>query len=83
MDLLTKPLNSGKAEIDIAPTIHKTVVFGMVFTSAGLAVSYTWNLTTGPTIIVIAGAVYLVVAIGATFRRRRAHVARRELKRAD
>ena len=30
IDLLTKPLNSGNAEIDAAPTIHSPVVIGML-----------------------------------------------------
>jgi zinc transport system permease protein len=35
----------------------------MVFITAGIAVSYPWNLPSGPVIILIAGAAYLVVAI--------------------
>ena len=30
MDLLMKPLNNGKAEIDAAPTMQKPVVQGIV-----------------------------------------------------
>jgi len=30
IDLLTNPLNSGNAEIDAAPIMHKTVVTGML-----------------------------------------------------
>ena len=29
IDLLTKPLNSGKAEIEAAPTMHRIVVLGI------------------------------------------------------
>ncbi len=32
-DLLTKPLNSGKAEIEAAPTMHRVAVTGMVLYS--------------------------------------------------
>ncbi len=43
------------------------------FTTAGLALSYTPNLPAGPTIIVLAGAAYLLVTGGrAALRRRRA-----------
>lgn len=42
------------------------------FTTAGLALSYTPNLPAGPTIIVLAGATYLLVTAGrAVLRRRR------------
>ncbi len=30
IDLLTNPLNSGNAEMEAAPTMHRIVVFGMV-----------------------------------------------------
>jgi len=40
------------------------VLFSMAFTSAGLATSYTADLPSGPTIIIIGGATYLLVAIG-------------------
>jgi zinc transport system permease protein len=43
------------------------------FTTAGLALSYTPNLPAGPTVIVLAGAAYLLVTGGrAAFRRRAA-----------
>ncbi len=38
-------------------------LFCMVFMTAGLALSYSWNLPGGPMIIMIAGTAYLVVAI--------------------
>ncbi len=38
------------------------IVFCLVFTVTGIACSYSWNLPTGPTIILIAGAAYLTVA---------------------
>jgi len=40
-----------------------SVVFCLLFTAAGLASSYTCNLPSGPTIIVFAGAAYLIVVI--------------------
>ncbi len=40
-----------------------SVVFCLFFTTMGLAVSYTHNLESGPTIIVLAAAVYLVVTV--------------------
>jgi zinc transport system permease protein len=35
-------------------------VLGMVFTTIGLGLSYRFNLTSGATIILVAGAIYLV-----------------------
>ena len=46
-------------------------IFTMVFTTFGLALSYRYDLPSGPTIIAFAGAVYLV-ATGAKSIRRRA-----------
>lgn len=39
------------------------ILFCMLFTWAGLAVSYSYRLSSGPTIIVIAGLVYLIVLL--------------------
>lgn len=39
------------------------VFFCIAFTWSGLAVSYTYNLSTGPTIIAIAGTIYITVLI--------------------
>jgi zinc transport system permease protein len=39
------------------------VLFCMIFVTAGLAMSYSWNLPGGPMIILIAGATYLSVAL--------------------
>jgi len=41
-----------------------SVGFCMLFTTVGLGVSFTYDLPSGPTIIVFAGAVYLAVAFG-------------------
>jgi zinc transport system permease protein len=46
------------------------VICCMVFVSAGIAVSYPLNLPSGPVIIVIAGAAYLLAASVAALRRR-------------
>ena len=48
-----------------------SVVFCLVFTSTGLGVSYMYDLPSGPTIILFAGAVYLVVVIAGRLRRAR------------
>ena len=45
------------------------VLFCMAFIASGLCYSYTHDLPTGPTIIIIAGAVYLAVAVGSRFFR--------------
>ena len=36
----------------------------MVFTWSGLAISYSYNLSSGPTIILVAGVTYMVVLLG-------------------
>ncbi len=46
-----------------------SVLLCALFTGAGLAVSYEYELLTGPTVIVLAGLVYLAVMIGARVRR--------------
>ena len=47
-----------------------STLFSAVFTTAGLALSYSPDLPAGATIIVLAGAVYLLVTIGFFFSRR-------------
>ncbi len=42
----------------------------MVFTSVGLGISYVRDLPSGPTIILLAGGVYLLLTLGARIRRR-------------
>jgi zinc transport system permease protein len=42
----------------------------MLFITAGLAVSYPWDLPSGPVIILIAGAAYLLVALITRLRKR-------------
>ncbi len=46
------------------------VLFSMVFVASGLALSYPTNLPSGPVIVLIAGAAYLLVALLARLRRR-------------
>jgi len=43
-----------------------------VFTTAGLGLSYAYDIPSGPTIILFGGAVYLFVAVGKRFWRRSA-----------
>ena len=45
------------------------VLFSMVFVTSGLAVSYPTNLPSGPVIVLIAGAAYLLVVLVARLRR--------------
>jgi zinc transport system permease protein len=47
------------------------VLFCMIFVTAGLAMSYSWNLPGGPVIILIAGAAYLSVAVVTGLLKRR------------
>ena len=45
------------------PMILATL-FCMAFTWAGLSISYSYSLSSGPTIIMVAGATYLLVILG-------------------
>lgn len=40
------------------------ILFCMAFTWAGLSISFTYSLSSGPTIIMVAGATYLLVILG-------------------
>lgn len=40
-----------------------SILFCMIFTWAGLCLSYTWSLSSGPTIIVLSGMVYFILLI--------------------
>lgn len=44
------------------------VLFSMVFVSTGLAASYSYDLPSGPVIILVAGATYLLAAVWRRFR---------------
>ncbi len=46
------------------------MLFSMIFVTSGLALSYPTNLPSGPVIVLIAGAAYLLVALLARLRRR-------------
>jgi zinc transport system permease protein len=48
------------------------VVLGMVFTTTGLWISYAWNLTSGASIILVAGLAYLLTLLFRTLRQRSA-----------
>lgn len=58
-----------------------SVLFCLVFTTSGLAVSYAYNLESGPTIIVIAAAAYLLATV--TLRVKKAVTSRRTAAAAD
>ena len=45
------------------------IVFCAIFTTVGLGCSYTYDLPSGPTIIIFAGGTYLAVTIGKRLRR--------------
>ena len=45
---------------DLKAMMAGAIVLGMLFTTTGLWLSYSWNLTSGATIILVAGATYLV-----------------------
>jgi zinc transport system permease protein len=49
-----------------------SVLCCLLFSVAGIAVSYHYDLPSGPTIILFAGAAYLLVLLGRRLRRRRA-----------
>ena len=55
----------------LAHMMAAAIVVSVVFTTGGLAVSYGPDLPAGATIIVLAGATYLLVAVIAAARRRR------------
>jgi len=53
-------------------------LLGMAFTSTGIALSWQWDLPSGPVIILVAGAAYLASAVGARWlRQHRAEAAAR------
>ena len=69
--LLTLPAAvAGRFARRIWQMMALAVLFCMAFTTSGLAVSYVYDLPSGPTIIMVGGAVYLlVVAGGRLFKR--------------
>ncbi|MFQ6673020.1 MAG: metal ABC transporter permease [Candidatus Tectimicrobiota bacterium] len=63
--LLTLPAAvAGHFSRRVGQMMALAVTFCMVFVAVGLAGSYAYNLPSGPTIIVLAGAVYLAVVVG-------------------
>lgn len=76
--LLTMPAAiSGLFVKDMKKMMGLASILGMVFTTAGLWLSYFLNLTSGATIILVAGAAYLLsVAIQPLLRRARGDRAR-------
>jgi zinc transport system permease protein len=59
--LLTMPAaTSGQFVKGMGQMMGLATVLGMVFTTIGLGLSYRFNLTSGATIILVAGAIYLV-----------------------
>lgn len=46
-----------------------SILFCAIFTVLGLAISYTYDLPSGPTIILLAGSVYLATVVVKTFRK--------------
>lgn len=63
--MLTMPAAiAGHFVRDMKKMMALAVVLGMVFTTVGLWLSYAWNLTSGASIILVAGAGYLVSLAG-------------------
>jgi zinc transport system permease protein len=63
---------SGQFTKDLKKMMALAVVLGMVFTTVGLWISYAWNLTSGASIILVAGLAYLLTLLIRTFRQRSA-----------
>jgi len=70
--LLTLPVAvAGHFSRTLGQMMGLSILLSVVFTTAGLAASYQPDLPAGATIIVIAGAAYLAVAVGSGLLRRR------------
>jgi len=63
---------SGQFTKDLKKMMALAVVLGMVFTTTGLWISYAWNLTSGASIILVAGLAYLLTLLIRTLRQRSA-----------
>lgn len=63
---------SGQFTKDLKKMMALAVVLGMVFTTTGLWISYAWNLTSGASIILVAGLAYLLTLLFRTLRQRSA-----------
>lgn len=63
--LLSIPAAIGERWVkDIRWMMLWAIILGTVFTLVGLLLSYWWNLTSGATIILVAGAAYLLCLVG-------------------
>ena len=69
--LLTLPAAAaGRFSARMWQMMALAVLFCMAFVGSGLSVSYVYDLPSGPTIIVIGGAVYLLAALAGKLRRK-------------
>jgi len=69
--LLTIPVSIANQFVrDMRSSMVLSSVLGMLFTLVGLALSYAWNLTSGASIIMVAGVSYLLVLGGVSVFRR-------------
>ena len=70
--LLTMPAGiSGQFVKSLRRMMVWASILGIVFATVGLWLSYAWNLTSGATIILVSGAVYLLsLAVRPLMRRR-------------
>ncbi len=62
--LTIPPAISGRMVRRIVPMMALSALLGVVFTTVGLWLSYAWNLTSGASIILVAGAGYLLSLLG-------------------
>lgn len=62
--LTIPPAISGRLVRRIVPMMALSALLGVVFTTVGLWLSYAWNLTSGASIILVAGAGYLLSLLG-------------------
>ncbi|MGC9400363.1 MAG: metal ABC transporter permease [Anaerolineae bacterium] len=63
---------SGQFVKDMKKMMALSALLGMFFTTVGLWLSYVWNLTSGASIILVAGLVYLLTLLARRFRQRSA-----------
>jgi zinc transport system permease protein len=69
--MLTMPAAiAGRLVKDMKRMMVGSILLGMLFTVVGLWLSYAWNLTSGASIILVSGMVYLVSLIVPRLRRR-------------
>jgi len=70
--LTIPPAISGRLVRRIVPMMALSTLLGVVFTALGLWCSYAWNLTSGASIILVAGAGYLLSLVRRPQRNRKA-----------